>query len=239
MHPFFSEALVKERHDRLLAGAERRRLRPHPGARHHPIPRLADALAFLRRARLPRRSSTWRRVAVSPRALGTVMFTDIVASTETASALGDRRWREVLREHNRLVDGLVARFGGRRVKHTGDGVLCLFDLPGDALGCAEHLHDALDALSLRLRIGIHAGEIELLGDDITGVAVHVAARITGCAEAQETWTSSTVRDLILGGPFTLADQGTRALPGLGEWRLCRVETAEPRGYCAAAPCPTS
>jgi class 3 adenylate cyclase len=168
------------------------------------------------------------------RALATVMFSDIVASTETARALGDGAWRRVLEEHYRRVDVLVTGFGGRRVKQTGDGVLCLFDLPGQALRCAEAMHDAIDGLSLRLRIGIHTGEMELLGDDIAGLAVHVAARVLACAGPGETWTSSTVRDLTLGGgDHDLADEGVRSLRGLGDWQLCQVSRGAPATEPAA------
>jgi class 3 adenylate cyclase len=218
LHPSLGEHIAKGHQQRLRVDADRRRA----------VRAAADAAAATAAAdrAVPRRPPSRFR------ALGTVLFTDIVASTETARALGDGAWRGVLEEHNRRVDELVACFDGRRVKQTGDGVLCLFTLPGQALRCAEAMHRELDGLSLRIRIGIHTGEIELLGDDITGLTVHVAARVLGCAAPGETWTSSTVRDLVFGDDdHVLADEGVRALRGVGDWQLCRVarSLAEPAG----------
>jgi class 3 adenylate cyclase len=170
------------------------------------------------------------------------MFSDIVGSSETARTLGDQRWRSMLEEHDARIDALVVRHGGRRVKHTGDGLLCVFGLPGGALRCAEEMHGAVDDLGLRIRIGVHAGEIDLVGDDIAGLTVHVAARIVSCAPGGQTWASSTVRDLVAGGDFDLTDRGVRDLRGIGNWALCSLTPADPAPgdltSCGSSPLPT-
>ncbi|HXB15048.1 MAG TPA: adenylate/guanylate cyclase domain-containing protein [Solirubrobacteraceae bacterium] len=158
------------------------------------------------------------------RVLATVMFTDIVGSTELAGALGDARWRELLRRHDVVLHEEVAKHRGRVVKSLGDGALALFDGPTRAISCAVGVSEALRALGLRIRAGLHAGECELLpGEDVGGIAVHIAARITALAEADEVLASGTVRDLSVGSPFTLEARGEQTLKGLAEpWRLYAV-----------------
>jgi pimeloyl-ACP methyl ester carboxylesterase len=126
------------------------------------------------------------RVAEPTRVLSTVLFTDIVSSTERAAALGDRRWREVLNVHDELARRLVEEFGGRLVKTTGDGILATFDGPGRGLGCAAALRDELGGIGVQVRAGLHTGEVELRDDDDVGIAVHIAARVMGAAAPGET-----------------------------------------------------
>jgi class 3 adenylate cyclase len=157
------------------------------------------------------------------RVLTTVLFTDIVNSTGLAASLGDRRWRELLSRHDALVEGEVARFRGRLVKSTGDGVLATFDGPGRAVRCARALRDGVRALGLEIRAGLHSGEIELHGDDVAGIAVHTGQRVAAHARPNEVLVSRTVADLLAGSDFTFYDQGERDLKGVpGSWRLYAV-----------------
>jgi class 3 adenylate cyclase len=164
-----------------------------------------------------------RGTAPTTRVLATVLFTDIVASTERASELGDRRWRELLEVHDDLGRRLVEQWGGRVVKTTGDGLLATFDGPGRAIGCAVALREQLGDIDVRIRAGLHAGEVELRGDDVGGIAVHIAARILAEARPGEIVVSRTVRDLIAGSDRSLTDRGTRRLKGVeGDWQLFAV-----------------
>jgi class 3 adenylate cyclase len=152
-----------------------------------------------------------------------VLFTDIVASTERASELGDRRWRELLEVHDDLGRRLVEQWGGRVVKSTGDGLLATFDGPGRAIACAAALREQLGDIDLQIRAGLHAGEVEVRGDDVGGIAVHIAARILAEAAPGEILVSRTVRDLVAGSDRALADRGTRRLKGVeGDWQLFAV-----------------
>ena len=158
------------------------------------------------------------------RVLSTVMFTDIVGSTEQAVRMGDRRWRAALDEHDRTVRDLVREFRGRVVKHTGDGFLATFDGPNQAIRCAGELRRALGPKGIRIRTGVHTGEVELRDGDIGGVAVHTAARVLAQAGPDEIIVSSTVRDLVAGSGIVFGDRGDHRLKGLpGEWRLLAVE----------------
>ncbi len=161
------------------------------------------------------------------RVLATVVFTDIVESTAHATALGDRRWRELLGEHQELVRGLLDRYRGREVKTTGDGFLALFDGPTPATGFARAVVTDVAALGIEVRAGVHCGEVELIGEDVGGVGVHVAARICGRAGAGEVLTSRTVRDLAVGSGIEFDPAGSHELKGLPDvWALYRV-TATP------------
>jgi class 3 adenylate cyclase len=157
------------------------------------------------------------------RVLATVLFTDIVDSTGQAERMGDRRWRALLDTHDELAGRLVEQWGGRLVKTTGDGVLATFDGPGRAIGCAAALRDELGEIGVRIRAGLHTGEVELRGDDVGGIAVHLAARIMATAGAGEIIVSRTVRDLVAGSDVVLQDRGSRRLRGVeGDWQLFRV-----------------
>jgi class 3 adenylate cyclase len=161
-----------------------------------------------------------RRAAQPTRMLATVLFTDIVGSTQQASRLGDRRWRELLNVHDDLTRRLVEEFGGQLIKTTGDGILATFDGPGRGIRCAAALQEELRAIGLQIRAGLHTGEIELRDGDVGGMAVHIAARVMAAADPGEILTSRTVRDLVVGSDVALQDRGSQPLKGIeGSWQL--------------------
>lgn len=152
--------------------------------------------------------------------LATVLFTDVVGSTEQAAALGDRMWRDVLESHHAAVRWELVKFRGREVDRAGDGVLAAFDGPARAVRCAMAVIHGAAALGLGVRAGVHAGECQVMGDKLAGIAVHVGARIAAHAGTGEVLLSSTVKDLVAGSGLKFADRGTYALKGVsGEWRL--------------------
>jgi class 3 adenylate cyclase len=154
------------------------------------------------------------------RLLATVLFTDIVGSTERAQVAGDQRWRELLDVHDELARRLVTREGGRLVKRTGDGILAVFDGPGRGIRCALALRQELRAVGLDIRAGLHVGELDLRDDDVGGIAVHIGARIMAAAGPGEILVSRTVRDLVAGSGIALEDRGTHTLKGLSDpWQL--------------------
>jgi len=160
------------------------------------------------------------------RVLATVLFTDIVDSTRLASELGDRRWRSLLEQHQELVRGRLARFEGREVKTTGDGFLAVFDGPSRAVECAREIADAMPALGFEVRAGLHAGEVELIGADVGGIAVHVAARIAALAGPGAVLASRTVRDLAAGSDVEFVPFGSHRLKGVAEaWDVFSVAAA--------------
>lgn len=209
---------VKDEHAHYLvdkiAGA---RLAQLPGADHTPfISREADRIIDLIGDFLADAKGT----APSGRSLTTVAFTDIVDSTRRAAELGDSRWRSLLEVHESVAAREVEAARGRIVKFTGDGLLATFDGPARAVECLRTLGDLLDPLGLPIRAGVHTGEVEQIGDDIGGLAVHIAARIAGLAGAGEVLTSSTVRDLVAGSGLQFEDRGERELKGVpGSWRV--------------------
>jgi class 3 adenylate cyclase len=161
------------------------------------------------------------------RVLATVLFTDIVESTRLATQLGDRRWHQLLSEHNTLVRAQLTRFRGREDKTTGDGFLASFDGPARAIRAADAIRAGLVEHGLQIRVGLHTGECELLGDRIGGIAVHIAARVLTQAQAGEILCSRTVKDLVAGAGFTFIDRGIRRLRGVpDEWQLYAVQLVE-------------
>jgi class 3 adenylate cyclase len=155
--------------------------------------------------------------------LATVLFTDIVGSTERASQVGDRRWSTLLDAHDRAARELVERFGGRLVKSTGDGILATFDSPGAAIRCVIALRGRLRDLGIEIRAGLHTGEVQPRGVDVGGIAVHVGARVMGAAGTGEVLVSRTVRDLVAGSDVAFEDRGSHALKGIGgEWQLFAI-----------------
>ena len=171
----------------------------------------------------------------SRRALRTVLFTDIVASTQHAAAAGDERWRAVLQRFDEITRELAPRFEGTVVKNTGDGHLATFDGPTQAIRCAEALRADAETLGIRIRSAIHTGECELLDADIGGIAVHVAARILGQAGAGEILVSRTVRDLVIGSGTGFDDRGSVELRGVpGTWQLLAVDRRGARAGTAEA-----
>jgi len=164
-----------------------------------------------------------RHVLEPDRVLATLVFTDIVGSTDLAAAVGDRRWRELLDSHHAAVRRELARYRGREVHTAGDGFLATFDGPARAARCAVAIAQAVRPLGLEIRAGVHTGEVELMGDDIGGIAVHTGARVASEAGPGEVLVSSTVRDLVAGSGIAFEDRGVRTLKGVpGEWRLYAV-----------------
>ncbi|MCD6728081.1 MAG: adenylate/guanylate cyclase domain-containing protein [Solirubrobacteraceae bacterium] len=154
------------------------------------------------------------------RVLATVMFTDIVRSTEHAAQLGDARWRELLSAQQSATRRELTRFRGREIKTLGDGCLATFDGPARAIRCGLAIDEATRPLGLEVRVGLHCGEVELIGDDVGGIAVHIAARVGALAAAGEVLVSSTVKDLVAGSGLRFADRGLRHLKGISDdWRL--------------------
>jgi pimeloyl-ACP methyl ester carboxylesterase/class 3 adenylate cyclase len=161
-----------------------------------------------------------RSVPEPERVLATVMFTDIVGSTERAAEVGDARWRELLSAHQASVQQELARFRGREVKTLGDGSLATFDGPARAIRCGRSIAEAARSLGLEVRIGLHSGEVELMDGDVGGIAVHIAARVGALAAPGEVLVSSTVKDLVAGSGIGFVDRGAERLKGIpDEWRL--------------------
>jgi class 3 adenylate cyclase len=154
------------------------------------------------------------------RVLATVMFTDIVESTDTVASLGDRSWAALLDQHRRVFRSVLARYKGREVKTTGDGFLAIFDGPARAVRCAQEAVSAVRAIGLDIRVGCHIGEIELEDDDVQGITVHIAARISALANGGEVLVSRTMTELVAGSGFIFEDRGTYELKGVpGKWHL--------------------
>jgi len=228
LRPFLPEieapTLVLHRRDEPIPVAGARYLAAHiAGARLEELagddhlPWLGDADAVLDAVQ---GFLTNRRPVRRERRVCTVLFTDIAGSTERAADVGDRRWRALLDDHHDAVRAQVERFDGRLVKTLGDGALALFDGPAPAVDCAlEAVRDA-SLLGLEIRAGLHAGECELIDDDVGGIAVHVAARVAALAKPGEVLVSSTVKDLVAGSELDFADRGLHELKGVpAEWRL--------------------
>jgi class 3 adenylate cyclase len=157
------------------------------------------------------------------RVLATVLFTDIVDSTRRAADMGDRDWRALLDAHDAIVRSQLARFRGREVNTSGDGFLAMFDGPQRAIRCAMAIRDAVQALGIQVRAGLHTGECEVRGEDIGGIAVHIGARVSALAGPNDVLVSSTLRDLVIGSGLEFEDRGAHELKGVpGEWRLFAV-----------------
>ena len=166
-----------------------------------------------------------RRGPEPDRVLATVLFTDIVGSTQQATKLGDRRWRELLERHHAIVRKELDRFNGRELDTAGDGFLATFDGPARAIRCADAIESGVQVLGLEVRAGVHTGECELFGDKVAGLAVHTGARIASEAGAGEVLVSQTVKDLVAGSGISFEDRGEHELKGVGAWRLYSVASA--------------
>jgi class 3 adenylate cyclase len=214
------DRLVNVRHSRWLAehlpNAELVEL---PGGDHLPWGEGAEDLIREVQAFL-----TGTHYAPEPdRILATMLFTDIVDSTGAAAELGDQRWREVLEGHRRGVREALERFGGREVKTLGDGFLVSFDGPARGIRCARAIVDSSGGLGIEVRAGLHTGECEVMGDDLGGIAVHIAARVAALAEPSEVLVSRTVKDLVAGSGIEFADRGAHELRGVPDtWDLHAV-----------------
>ncbi len=158
------------------------------------------------------------------RVLATVLFTDIVGSTEKAAALGDRRWRDLLDNHHATIRRNLTRFRGREIKTTGDGILATFDGPARGVRCACAIAEEIRPLGIEVRAGLHTGECEMMDDDVGGIAVHIGARVAALAGAGEVLVSSTVKDLVAGSGLRFGDRGSHSLKGVpGEWHIFAVD----------------
>jgi class 3 adenylate cyclase len=156
--------------------------------------------------------------------LATVLFTDIVGSTDRAALIGDERWRDLLDRHDQGVRAQIERFRGREVKTMGDGFVATFDSPGRAIACALAIRETLKSFDIAVRAGIHSGEIEVRGDDVAGMAVHIGARVSALAGPGEVLVSSTVKDLVTGSSVDFVERGQHELKGVpGTWRLFAVD----------------
>jgi class 3 adenylate cyclase len=204
-----------------------------PGTDHTPwsgdYQAITDAVArfFTGRAARPR----------SERVLTTLLFTDIVGSTEQAASMADASWRSVLEAHNQAVRAQLDTFRGREVNTTGDGFVASFDGPARAIECADAIRDSVAPLGVQVRAGVHTGEVELIGDDVAGVAVHIAARVCAAADAGQVLVTSTVKDLVVGAGLEFTDFGTRELKGVpGTWTLFSLgDTASTADTLHVAP----
>jgi class 3 adenylate cyclase len=153
----------------------------------------------------------------------TVVFTDLVTSTEHLANVGDRRWRELIDRYERDVAATTGAHGGRIVKSTGDGILAVFPVPSRALRCALTIGEAGTRIGLESRVGVHAGEVEVRGDDVSGLAVNIAARVCALAQPMEVLVTRTVRDILAGAGITFTDRGDHALKGIAEpWQLYKA-----------------
>lgn len=186
-----------------------------PGADHSPWFQPEQVIAEIREF------LTGYRVAESPdRVLATVLFTDVVGSTDRAGEMGDRRWRELLEAHNAVVRDGLSRFRGTEIGTAGDGFLATFDGPAKAIRAAQDISTQVHQIGLEVRAGVHTGEVERIGDDVAGIAVHIGARIAGLAGPGEVLVSGTVRDLVAGSGLEFDDRGMHELRGVpGEWRV--------------------
>lgn len=213
---------VKVEHGRYLAKhIPNARYVELPGSDHVPWAGDVDAIANEVQEFL-----TGARGAAEPdRILATLVFTDIVGATMRAASLGDSRWRGLLAQHHAAIRRELVRFRGREIDTAGDGFLATFDGPARAVRCAAAIKDAVATLGLEVRAGLHTGEVELMGEKVGGIAVHIGARVAAQAQPGEILVSHTVRDLVAGSGLRFADRGVRALNGVpGEWRLFALDS---------------
>ena len=220
-------ALVLHRADEALAEASRYVGERIPGAKvvelpgNDHMPWLGDSDAVL--DEIEEFLTGVRPHPALDRVLATVLFTDIVGSTERAAELGDRRWRDLLEQHNELVRTELGRFRGRELSTAGDSFLATFDGPARAIACAASIRDQVRRLGLEIRAGLHTGELEVDGSEIRGIAVHTGARVAAKAAPGEVLASSTVKDLVAGSGLEFEERGAYELKGVpGEWRLYAV-----------------
>ena len=197
-----------------------------PGIDHNPM--RSDSEAIL--SEIQRFLIAALQPVEADRVLATVMFSDIVGSTEHAVTLGDRRWRELLAQHHQVVRYELQRFRGHEVDTAGDGFLATFDGPARGVRCAARLVQALQPLGLDIRVGLHTGECEMVGNKVAGIAVHIGARVATAAQPGEVMVSSTVKDLVAGSGLRFGDRGIQTLKGIPEpWRLFAVDQASVLG----------
>lgn len=220
--------VMHRRGDRLVNVRSGRYLADHiPGAKYVEIPGIDHVPWFERPEEIVGEIEeflTGARRAVEPdRRLATVLFSDLVGSTERLTEIGDAKWRELLDRHHRAVRTQLGHFGGTEVKTLGDGFLATFDGPASAIRCASAIREAPAAAGLAVRVGLHCGEIEIIGDDIGGIAVHIAARVGALAGPGEVLVSRTVKDLVAGSGIAFESRGTHSLKGVPDhWEMLAV-----------------
>jgi class 3 adenylate cyclase len=225
-----ARTLIVHRRDAPLFDLEsvRTAVKLIPDARHAELPG-ADALAYVgdSDAMLDVIQEFLTGAQGTPdldRSLATVLFTDIVGSTQKAGQLGDRRWRYLLDEHHARIRRLLDRFRGTEIDTAGDGFFATFDGPARAVRCACAIRDTVREISIEIRAGLHTGEVELTGNGAAGFAVHVGARVAALAQASEVLVTNTVQMLVLGSGISFADRGLHKLKGVpDEWQLYAVE----------------
>ena len=220
--------VITHRDSALIPADASRYLAAHiPGSRHVELPGsqnliyAGDAEAIV--AEVQEFFTGTRPIREPDRVLSTVLFTDIVGSTEHAAAVGDRAWRDLLQSHHSIVRTELDRFRGREIDTAGDGFLAVFDGPARAVRCARAIVEALPAIGLEVRAGLHTGEIEIMGPDVGGIAVHIGARVAAQAGPSEVLVSSTVKDLVVGSGLVFEDRGSQTLKGVpDQWHLFAV-----------------
>jgi class 3 adenylate cyclase len=224
----------------VLCGADFERL--YGAASVHPSQYLVDHLPDARLARFPGADISFgvhtpalgamieefltgtRPVIASDRILATVLFTDVAASTELLTEVGDHQWRKYLDRHDAMVRTQLDRFRGREINTTGDGFFATFDGPARAVRCAHAILDDARSLGIEVRAGVHVGECEVRGDDLAGIAVHIGARVCALAQPGEVYATSTVRDLVAGSGLDFAERGRHTLKGVpGEWTILAAQ----------------
>jgi class 3 adenylate cyclase len=189
----------------------------HWSERSEDLDQYADAIEEFITGAQPTRRGTLDRM------LATVVFTDLVQSTANAAAMGDSEWKTTLESHDRIVRAIIDQYRGEFIKSTGDGVLAVFDGPGRAIEATERIRDNLASLGLEMRAGIHTGEIDRRGDDVSGMGVIIASRVQSLAADGEIWVSPTVPGLVVGSPIVFEERETQVLKGVpGQWTLSAV-----------------
>jgi len=223
--------ILHRTHDRVVNIRSGRWLAEHiPGARLVEMPGIDHSIWVGEADRVldeVEEFVTGKREQVEPdRVLKTIMFTDIVGSTERAAAMGDGAWRDLLASHDAFMRKQIDRFRGITVKQLGDGVLACFDGPARAIRCGASAARAAADAGFPIRVGIHTGECEMVGDDVAGLTVHIAARVGVLADKGEVLVSRTVKDLVAGSGIAFEPRGTHALKGVpDEWQLYAVASA--------------
>jgi class 3 adenylate cyclase len=183
---------------------------------------LARAPEYLEEYRRALRA-TGKSLPAPDRILSTVLFTDIVDSTRRAAEVGDSEWRALIRRHDEIVRGQLQHFAGREIDRTGDGFLSAFDSPARAIRCALAIGAAVQSIGLQVRAGVHSGEVEVIGDYLGGIAVHIGARISALAGPDEVLVSQTVKEAVVGSGIAFEDRGTHELKGVpGQWQVYGV-----------------
>ncbi|HVH64712.1 MAG TPA: adenylate/guanylate cyclase domain-containing protein, partial [Candidatus Acidoferrum sp.] len=215
-----SPLLPREHSQYLAEMIPHARLVDLPGSIAHPTMHDMDRLAYA----VEEFVHGARGSISADRVLTTVLFTDIVGSTQRLAEIGDRQWKDVLDVHDRLAERQIARYSGRLIERTGDGLLATFDGPARAIQCGLALRNEVQSLGMKIRVGLHTGEVERRGDRVAGLTVHIAARVQALARPGEVLVTRTVKDIVAGSGFQFEERGRHSLKGVpDEWDLFAVE----------------